>query len=296
MLPNFLGIGAPKAATTWLFRCLSEHPEVFITSVKETEYFSWRHTMQDLQDYEQHFSEAEDIQVKAVGEISTSYLHWEGTPQRVKDVIPDVRLFVSLRNPVDQIYSHYWHLLRQNFHQQERPRPSSFEEALETYPDQLLRPARYAEHLTSWLRYFDRGQIHVLFHDDIKSDPEQTLRGLYTFLGVSEDFSPGFLEARDARVRIGTSPKSQTAERVYTILYDTLSQKVYFPLRNLLGRRVAETLKNSLGVREILEQTFRQKGYPEMDDQTRNRLLKQTEEDIHILESLTGRDLSHWVS
>jgi hypothetical protein len=55
MLPTFLGLGAPKAATTWLARCLDEHPSVFITDVKETEYFSWRHTVQDLGAYQEHF-------------------------------------------------------------------------------------------------------------------------------------------------------------------------------------------------------------------------------------------------
>jgi hypothetical protein len=207
MLPTFLGLGAPKAATTWLFRCLQEHPEVFVADVKETEFFSWRHTMIDLDDYAAYFDGANAGQ--AVGEITTSYLYWDGTAERAHRAVPDARLFVSLRNPMDQVYSHYWHLRRQNFHQDERPRPERFEDALDLYPDKLLKPARYAEHLARWLSYFDRDQLHLIFYDDIQSRPAQVLRALYAFLGVDATVRPSSLQTDDQSVRRGSSPKTR---------------------------------------------------------------------------------------
>ncbi len=293
MLPTFLGLGAPKAATTWLFRCLQAHPDVFVAEVKETEFFSWRHTMVGLDEYEAHFDGAESA--RAVGEISTSYLYWgDGTAERVRDVVPGAYLFASLRNPMDQVYSHYWHLRRQNFHQDERPRPESFEAALKMYPEKLLRPARYAEHLERWLTRFDRDQMHLIVYDDIQERPAAVVQSLYDFLGVDPSVRPALAETSDKSVRRGTSPRSSAFERLYTGLYDGLVQYVYHPMKQWVGPARAARLKNALRVREMLESLFREEGYPDMAAGTRDRLRDHFADDISRLESITGCDLSHW--
>lgn len=292
-LPTFLGLGAPKAATTWLFRCLQEHPNVFVADVKETEFFSWGHTIRDLDDYRGHFANVDGE--RAVGEITTSYLYWEGTPDRVYDAIPDAQLFVSLRNPMDQVYSHYWHLRRQNFHQDENPRPESFEAALEMYPEKLLRPALYAEHLGRWLERFDRRQLHILFYEDIQNNPEQVIDELYSFLEVDPSVRPSALRSNGTSVRRGTSPQSPMYERIYTTLYDGLTQYVYHPVKQWIGPSRAERIKNTLRVRETLESIFRKEGYPDMAPDTRARLRDHFADDIAKLEDLTDRDLSHWM-
>jgi hypothetical protein len=292
MLPTFLGLGAPKAATTWLAQCLDAHPEVFVADVKETNFFSWGHTIRSLADYRTHFAGAENGQ--AVGEITTSYLYWEGAAERVANTLPDVRLVVSLRNPMDQVYSHYWHLRRQNFHQDEHPRPESFEKALEMYPEKLLRPARYAEHLERWLSLFDREQLHLIFYDDIQSAPERVLGDLYAFLGVDPSVRPPALQADGKSVRRGTSPQGPLLERIYTTLYDGMTRYVYQPVKQAVGPARAERLKNTLRVREALESIFRTEGYPAMADDTRAQLRAHFADDIARLEQLTGRDLPHW--
>ena len=294
MLPDFIGIGAPKAATTWLARCLDDHPTVFVADVKETEFFSWGHTIRDLEEYESHFAEAGEVQT--AGEITTSYLYWDGTAERVYDVLPDVRLFVSLRNPVEQVYSHYWHLRRQNFHQEENPRPDSFEEALEMYPDKLLRPARYAEHLNAWLDHFDREQLQVIVYNDIQAKPAAVIQDLYQFLDVDAGFEPSTIQTRDTSVRRGTSPRGGVLERVYTQLYDGLTRHVYHPVKRWIGPARAERLKNTLRVREALESMLRAEGYPEMAEDTRARLRQHFSDDVARLESLIDRDLQDWMN
>jgi hypothetical protein len=292
MLPTFLGLGAPKAATTWLFRCLDAHPEVFVADVKETNFFSWGHTMRDLDDYQTHFAGADAGQ--AVGEITTSYLYWEGAAERVHDVVPDARLFASLRNPMDQVYSHYWHLRRQNFHQDQQSRPDSFETALDMYPEKLLRPARYADHVERWLDRYDRDQLHLLFYDDIQAEPERVLGDLYAFLGVDPSVRPPALQSDGKSVRRGTSPQGPFLERMYTALYDGMTRYVYQPVKQAVGPARAERLKNTLRVREALETIFRADGYPDMAAETRARLRRHFADDIARLEDLTGRDLQHW--
>jgi hypothetical protein len=229
-----------------------------------------------------------------VGEITTSYLYWEGTPGRVHEVLPDARLFVSLRNPVEQVYSHYWHLRRQNFHQEENPRPDTFEDALEMYPEKLLRPARYAEHLERWLEDFDRDQLRVVFYDDIQARPAAVVGTLYRFLGVDPSVRPAALQTNDTSVRRGTSPRNAAYERVYTALYDGLTRYVYHPVKQWVGPARAERIKNALRLREALEALFRDEGYPDMAPDTRARLREHFADDVARLEAMTGRDLSHW--
>ena len=72
MLPNFIGLGAPKSATTWLYHCLREHPEVFVADSKEVMFFDYGDIRGRLETYEKHFKWAGDA--KAIGEFSTRYL------------------------------------------------------------------------------------------------------------------------------------------------------------------------------------------------------------------------------
>src|SRR4051812_10446290 len=72
ILPNFIGIGAPKAGTTWLAKCLGEHPQVFMAAVKETEFWKLADAEHRLPEYATHFSTADGQ--RAVGEFSVRYL------------------------------------------------------------------------------------------------------------------------------------------------------------------------------------------------------------------------------
>jgi hypothetical protein len=288
MLPTFLGIGAPKSATTWLFRCLQEHPDVFIPGSKQVGYFA--NDSMPQRRYEQYFDGA--TEESAVGEITPRYLYSEEVPENTHRTVPDVKLFVSLRNPVDQVYSHFWHLLRQELR---NPRPDSFEEALDVYSERLLTPARYHEHLSRWLEYYDQSRLHIILYDDISDCPEETLERLFAFLDVDSSFRPTFLRKKQSRsARTGTSPRGEAWEQVYLKLYDVLRSNVYMSLMDKVGHGAAETIKNTLKVREVMEFLFRSKGYPEMNDETRKELQSYFANDIRNLERLTGRDLSHW--
>jgi len=130
MLPTFIGIGAPKAATTWLGHQLREHPDVFLAPVKETHFFTQDTIEGCLDQYESYFTEAEEE--TAIGEISVDYYRSGIVPGRIHRYLPEVRLFVSVRNPIEQAYSYYWHFQRQNFHNEGHA--GSFEEAIDVFP------------------------------------------------------------------------------------------------------------------------------------------------------------------
>ena len=293
MLPNFIGIGAPKAGTTWLFQCLREHPQVFIAPCKETNFFDYGTIAGRLHEYQAHFSGAAGQ--LAVGEISTRYLTSMCAPERILNYLPAARLFVTLRNPIEQIYSHYWHLSRQNFHQWSRATaPATFEQALEQYQDRLLGPARYARHIERWLKHFDRSQLLVILYDDIETRPAEVMQTLCEFLRVDARFQAPSLQRRDATVRQGTSPRSPLHARLHASLYRQINRGLYAPLKKIVGTNSAIRLKDTLRVRPIMEALFQRQGYPPMSRQTRALLYDRVAPDIQELAGLIDRDLSRW--
>lgn len=291
MLPTFIGIGAPKSGTTWLFQCLQEHPEIFLTSVKETHFFDFFFDEEKISEYEENFRNSD--YAKAIGELTVTYLVSVEAPERIRRYIPDVKLIVCLRNPFDQAYSHYWHLARQNFHESDRNR-WTFEEAIERYHHRLIEPALYSKHLEAWFSYFKRTQIHLIFYDDIKKDPYKVLGNLYSFLEVNPDFVPQSMISKDTSTRQGVSPRNVWLGKLHSLVYDNLNRYIYLPLKQVVGDHNSALLKDSLKIRQIMQGLFYKSGYPEMNIETRSSLTKYFDNDIKRLEDLTGRSLSHW--
>ena len=293
MLPNFIGIGAPKAGTTWLFLCLNEHPQIFVAERKETNFFDYQTIEGRISEYAEQFAGGPGA--SAVGEISTRYLTSIRAPERIRSVIPNVRLFVSLRNPIDQVYSHYWHLLRQNFHEWGSVKQDiSFEEALEKYEDKVMGSAYYYKHLQRWLQVFDRSQLHIILYDDIRTAPEEVLKSLFDFLDVDTAFVPPSINQTGQAARRGTSPRGPLCGRIHSYLYDKLNRRVYYPLKKAAGLRTAEKIKNTLRVRETMERVFHREGYPPMKAPTRVAMRQRFDEEIRGVEELTGRSLNNW--
>lgn len=293
MLPNFIGIGAPKAGTTWLARCLGEHPQVFVAKAKEVCFLDYGDIEGRLPEYEEHFVGSEGA--AAVGEFTTRYLASERPAPRIRTLLPNARLIVALRNPVDQVYSHYWHLARQNFHSWgAADLPRSFEEALEQHEHKLLPSAFYFQHLSRWLTMFEREQLLIVLYDDIRDRPAAVLHDAYEFLGVNADFTPPSVHDRSSDTRQGVSPRGGVTGRIYRRLYDGLNRRVYHPLKRRLGVARATRIKEALRVRQMMERVFFKTGYPPMAANTRRLLAERFAEDIRGVAELTRRDLSHW--
>ncbi len=111
--PNFFIVGVAKAGTTSLAAWLRQHPEVFISKLKEPRYFS--HDLADpgvhnvVRSREAYLALfARSGRYKARGEASTSYFtHWRHVPERIKEVVPEARIIILLRDPVERAYSSY---------------------------------------------------------------------------------------------------------------------------------------------------------------------------------------------
>ncbi len=189
MLPNFIGIGAQRAGTTWLHRCLSEHPQVFVPHPKEVHFFN-RQFERGQAWYEERFAGAEGR--IAVGEITPNYLNSPAAIPRMASVIPDARLLVVLREPVARAYSAYC-----LYHKQYNG--LSFRQACESGRS-LVELGLYAEQLQRVFNHYRREQVKVLLYEDIQVRPAQALADVFRFLGVDPGFAPPSTHKRYNRI------------------------------------------------------------------------------------------------
>ncbi len=195
ILPNFLGIGAGRAGTTWLRACLSEHPEVYVVP-NEVYFFTTRrivhvnatsHFEKGLSWYSSLF-EGHTDGVKRWGEISPSYLYDEEIPRRIYEAMPDVKLICSLRDQSERAYSAYRLFLDLN--PDLIPTSFSFMRYLTFHAETYGREGFYLEHIRRYLEYFPRESILILIYDDLQSDPIGYLRQVYEFLEIDISFIP----------------------------------------------------------------------------------------------------------
>ncbi len=196
--PDFLGLGAERAGTSWIYACLYEHPEICAPE-KELHFFSrQRYWRKGFGWYESRFESCNPHQ--RVGEFSTSYLHHPEAPRRIHDRYPDVKLIVSLRNPVERAFSSY----RNDIAAGDLPASTGFEEALEKRP-KYVEIGRYASHLERYLERFARDQLLVLVYETSRENPGRFIRRIFDFLDVDPGFDPSMLQrtvnpGRDPRV------------------------------------------------------------------------------------------------
>jgi hypothetical protein len=207
VLPNFVIIGTMKGGTTSMFQYLAQHPQINPPFRKEIKFFDI-HFPQGLLWYRAHFPLwAKMTDGALTGEATPYYLFHPLAADRLADTLPNSRIIVMLRNPVDRAYSHYSHIHRVG------REPLSFEDAIATEPERLageaerimadpnystfthvhysyLARGRYAEQLPRWLERFSRDQMLFLASEDLSRDPGAAFQRTLAFLGLKA-WTPG---------------------------------------------------------------------------------------------------------
>jgi len=285
-VPHFIGIGAGKAGTTWVWSMLRQHPDVFLPKEKELHYFNEEgfgppgtpnpRSTRPLEWYLDHFAGARPGQ--ACGEISPTYLWNDTAPARIHAVNPDVRLFAVLRDPVQRVFSSYLFSIQRG----EIPNVP-FERALRDHGYMADR-TEYSRFIRRYLEQFSRDQLLVLLHDDLRADGPAALRRLEGHLGVS-DFVPTDVGAEE----------NATARPAFPVLTRTLMRG-----RMQLRRRGFDRLADVGGVGRLFSVVRRQvKPYderPTIPPEVAARLYERFLPDIERLESMLDLDLSAWKS
>jgi hypothetical protein len=208
ILPDFVIIGAQRCGTTSLYNYVADHPEVASAFMKETHFFDL-HFAQGSGWYRAHFPTAvHRLAVQrllrrrlVVGEATPYYLFYPHAARRVREAVPNAKLIVLLRNPIDRAYSHFHHEVSMGVEK------ASFEEAIAreeaVLPEETARvladeryrsfahfhysyAARglYADQLELWARLFGRDQLLTIKSEDFYADPATVVEQVFRFLDL----------------------------------------------------------------------------------------------------------------
>ena len=279
MRPNFIGIGAQKCATTWLYDILADHPDACLGATKEIDFFSYYYDY-GFQWYERQFSCPR--KALAVGEISPSYFHATEVPERVFAYDRTMRLILLLRDPVERALSNHKHEVR--IGHVSGP-DLSFESGLLNNPS-YVEQGRYATHLERWLAVFPRPQMLVLLFEDVAADPRAAARTVYEFLRIDGNHVSNAVSARSNESHVDRYPfLERLRSRARTTLGALGLERIWLKAADAGGRRIYRAINRADAERVI----------PPMTDLTRQNLKAEFRGEIGRLEQLLGRSLQHWL-
>jgi Sulfotransferase family len=281
--PNFFIAGASKCGTSSLHAYLQTIPGIYMSRIKEPNYFSriaiaddnpMVKPVRDEQQYLRLFEEAGDA--KVIGEASPSYLEDPEAPFLIERAAPGAKVLVSLRDPVERLYSHYLMMLNS------RPSMSSFQQEIERGLElqhnsslAVLAPDRglYYEQVLRFRSVFGADRFKVILFEEFTADVPATLRQVLDFLDI--DYPVADFKA--------------TVYREFAVARGPI-------VRYLWGNRTISQAAEVLippGLRKFIRETFLVKKVPKpkMDAASREFLQRYYAEDVLRLQELLGRPL-----
>jgi hypothetical protein len=173
--PQFLGIGAQKAGTTWLYENLRIHPELFLPKPKELHYFD-THISRNV-NYWDFFKSNKKVK----GEITPAYsvISYERI-KYIHEILPNLKIILILRNPIDRAWSH----IMMHVKSQKEINEEYIIKFMKLYT--CICRSNYIQIIDNWKSVFPDNQIFIGMYDEIKTNPKKFLNSIFYFLGVSE--------------------------------------------------------------------------------------------------------------
>lgn len=288
-LPDFFVLGAAKCGTTSLHHYLQQHPDLYLPSVKELDFFDAdeERFYADLDWYLDYFRGTE---APRTGEATPLYFRRTDTvPQRMHQVYGNSPplFIVLLRDPVQRAYSHYLHKVSQG------TEPLSFEEALraeDAHPDEkqyewksYFTDGCYADRLEHWFDHFSRDRFLILLTRDLAQTPDVIVRKTFHFLSVTRDVPV------DTSVRLNQTGEQQSYRlgRLLSHLPSWLPstargwtpEALRLRIEQLVRRRVTGSGSDQPALDPVLEQTLRER----------------YESHVRKLADIIDEDLSAWL-
>lgn len=291
-LPNFLVIGTVSAGTTSIYYYLRQHPQIYMSPVKEPRFFSYDGEKESfggpkikspsVTDYETYCSLFRNVKDEiAIGEITPTYLYHPKSPHSIYKYIPDAKLIAILRNPVDRAYSNFLRVTKQG-----REPCTTFAQALEDEPERIKQNwsstfhhkqvGFYAEQLARYYALFPKNQIKIFLYEDFCTKPTQIIKEIFEFLEVDSSFVPDIAY----KSNVNGIPKNRF---LYALISENPLRPLLIPFMPLSLRAVVSRLKNTM-----IEK-------PKLAPELRQQLIEDYREDINKLQHMLQRDLSTWL-
>jgi hypothetical protein len=304
-MPNFFIIGAQKAGTTSLYHYLNQHPQIYMSPIKEPFFFdheidsNGEVVQQEFRGHRQapRFVNLEEYRAlfrgakgeTAIGEASPLYIYAPGTPERIKKHVPEARSIALLRNPADRAYSAFLYAVRIGVEPL-----TEFAQALREEKDRIRNNWHYVFHyrnrglyhaqLKRYYEVFGRERIGVWLYEDLRDDPVSVARSVFRFLGVDDAFTSD----TSSKHNPAGVPQSEAARAMLRTTDTTVGvlRKVFPPTSRLFP--FVFKARQAVQSRVLTEP-------PPIDPAVRKGLIEGYREDILKLQELIGRDLSVWL-
>jgi hypothetical protein len=306
---NFFLVGAAKSGTTSVYDFLNHHSETFMSPIKEPNYFStdiridkfsdvYRKTT--FLDTDKYFSNSnlEPLQLTFVrdrkhydrlyekvtnepliGECSTSYLYSENAAQNIFNYNPTAKIVIVLRNPIQRAYSHYLMALKYGFTDQDFLTAIEQDQAKDDKgwgsSELFIDLGLYSAQIKRYFDLFGEKQVHVMFMEDLQSNPKEFYGSLCEFLKI-DMLSPFY---KDLKSNSALVPK-----------YPTLNKfLVKFGLKQFVKQ-----ISPLIFIKFLKVLVFNSE-VPKLTTAEKKSILKYYQNEIEKLELLLNRDLKHWL-
>jgi hypothetical protein len=276
--PDFLIGGIQKGGTTSLWYYMRQHPGLFFPEKKELNFFS-NFTEQGQGNYLKHFEGCPAGQL--AGEASPLYLCDPEVPARIHQMLPEVKLLFTLRDPAARAFSNYWFNLQRGL----QDPAQGFSEAIRSTHgiEHYISKGFYEAMLRRYDAFFEPRQMLVLLDTDLRQQLQPTLAKAFEFVGVDSSFQITSVEAQN----------------VTHVASDKKIAGLYFQVR-----RAGRALRKVAGPKAMSGLTrlhhrlhgkvFKSSEKPVMSAEDRAYLVGLYREDTTQLEGRLGRDLSQW--
>lgn len=297
-LPNFLLIGAMKAGTTSLYRYLKRHPQIFMSPVKEPNFFALegqvltdpRVTVTHIDDYRALFANVTDE--VAVGEASVRYLYTPKAAERIQHYIPDAKLIAVLRNPVERAFSAYAYQFSRG-----SDLSPTFDAALDLETERIQQGydcwwhyramGFYYAQLQTYYQRFDSTQIRIYLYEDFCDRPHDIVTDAFRFLGVDDQIALN-VDRRHNPTRV---PKNMA---IHTFL--TKPHPIKELIKPLVPQAMRYKLVKGMRTRNLTRPEEAAKAAPRcISANAKAALVDAYRDDVLKLQDLLQRDLSHWL-
>jgi len=269
-LPDFIVIGAMKAATSTLHEQLSKQPGVFMSTPKEPNFFSDDDVYsRGLEWYASLFEGADEHAL--CGESSTHYTKLPTHPrtaERLARALPEAKLIYVIRHPIDRLLSHYVHAWTQ------REISGSIELAVRRHPE-LVDYGRYWMQLQPYLKRFGRDRVLLVAQPRLRTRPRAELERICSWLGVE-----GPVRWHDDSARQNVSSHRMRRSPIRDAL-------VYAPGLSWARRTLVPPV-----VRDRVKRLWQMRRGPELSERLRGELVEVFDQDLAMLGEHLGAPLS----
>ncbi|MDA3788402.1 MAG: sulfotransferase [Desulfobacula sp.] len=300
---NFFIVGAPKSGTTALYTYLSNHPDIFFPGHKEPNFFAEDYPniggrLKTRIEYEKLFANHGQ---KLAGDASVCYLASDTAPQAIKNYNPKSKIIIMLRNPVDLFLSEHSQLLYSFYENIEDPfkawQMQNFRKKGEHIPASCREPQTLqyrkvcvlGKNLQKYRKIFAKSEILTIFFEDFVCSPQTVYQTVLHFLDLDDDRRKDFPKVNEAKYHkhsrlskwLISPPGILGTAHAEIRRYVATSDSMFIKSVENIARKL--TTRNSV---KKISHRLSQEGF--------EAILSELQDDIDLLASLTGRELTHW--